>query len=191
MRGLRPVMADPAQLEAALVNLATNARDAMPKGGRLDITTSNAALDAGYAALHPDVTPGDYVRIEISDTGSRHCPPEIIGRIFEPFFTTKEPGKGTGLGLSMVFGFVKQSGGHLAVYSEPGLGTTFRLYLPIHAEGALAPAARRYQRRAWWQRNGAGGGRQRPAAPGHRTATGCSSVTRCLRPSMRTRRWRC
>jgi PAS domain S-box-containing protein len=138
--GLRPVMADPAQLEAALVNFATNARDAMPKGGRLDITTSGAALDAGYAALHPDVTPGKYVSITISDTGCGIAP-QIIGRIFEPFFTTKEPGKGTGLGLSMAFGFAKQSGGHLAVYSEPGLGTTFRLYLPIHAEGAPAPAA--------------------------------------------------
>jgi PAS domain S-box-containing protein len=127
--GLRSVMADPSQLEAALVNFATNARDAMPKGGRLDIATSNVVLDASYAALHPDVSPGAYVRVEISDTGSG-IPPEIIGRIFEPFFTTKEPGRGTGLGLSMAFGFVKQSGGHLSVYSEPGLGTTFRLYLP-------------------------------------------------------------
>jgi len=133
--GLRPVMADPAQLEAALVNFATNARDAMPKGGRLDITTSSATLDAGYAALHPEVTPGAYACIEITDTGSG-ISPEIVGRIFEPFFTTKEPGKGTGLGLSMTFGFVKQSGGHLSVYSEPGLGTTFRLYLPTDAGGA-------------------------------------------------------
>ena len=137
--GLLPVMADPAQLEAALVNFATNARDAMPQGGRLDITTSSATLDVGYAAMHPDVTPGPYVCIEISDTGCG-IPPEIIGRIFEPFFTTKAPGKGTGLGLAMAFGFVKQSGGHLAVYSEPGLGTTFRLYLPVHGESAAEPA---------------------------------------------------
>ena len=137
--GLLPVMADPAQLEAALVNFATNARDAMPAGGRLDISTNSVTLDAGYAAMHPDVTPGPYVCIEISDTGCGIAP-EIIGRIFEPFFTTKEPGKGTGLGLAMAFGFVKQSGGHLAVYSEPGLGTTFRAYLPVHAQSAGEPA---------------------------------------------------
>jgi PAS domain S-box-containing protein len=126
---LWPVVADPAQLEAALTNLANNARDAMPRGGRLDITTKTAELDAHYAALHPEAIPGAYVLIEVSDTGIGIAP-DIISRIFEPFFTTKEPGQGTGLGLSMVFGFVKQSGGHLAVYSEPGLGSTFRIYLP-------------------------------------------------------------
>jgi PAS domain S-box-containing protein len=126
---LWPAIADPAQLEAALVNLATNARDAMPKGGQLDISTKNVDLDATYAALQPEVSPGAFVVIEITDTGVG-IPPEIIGRIFEPFFTTKGPGEGSGLGLSMTFGFVKQSGGHLSVYSEPNLGTTFRLYLP-------------------------------------------------------------
>jgi signal transduction histidine kinase/CheY-like chemotaxis protein len=126
---LWPVMADPAQLESALVNLATNARDAMPKGGPLDITTRNTHLDASYAMLHPDVVAGDYALLEISDTGTGIAP-QVIGRIFEPFFTTKEQGRGTGLGLSMVFGFVKQTGGHLAVDSEPGLGSTFRIYLP-------------------------------------------------------------
>jgi PAS domain S-box-containing protein len=126
---LCPALADPAQLEAALVNLATNARDAMPKGGQLDITTSNVQLDAHYAALHPEAAAGAYVLIAVSDTGIGIAP-EIVGQIFEPFFTTKEPGQGTGLGLSMVFGFVKQSDGHLAVYSEPGRGSTFRIYLP-------------------------------------------------------------
>jgi PAS domain S-box-containing protein len=134
-----PVMVDPAQLEAALVNLATNARDAMPKGGRLDIVTRKAHLDESYTALHPDVGPGDYTLIEVSDIGDG-IPPEIIGRIFEPFFTTKDIGKGSGLGLSMAFGFVRQSGGHLSVYSEPGLGTTFRLYLPPCVAVERAPA---------------------------------------------------
>jgi PAS domain S-box-containing protein len=126
---LGSVATDPAQLEAALTNLANNARDAMPRGGRLQIATTAAELDADYAALHPEASPGCYIVIEVSDTGIGIAP-DIIGRIFEPFFTTKEPGKGTGLGLSMVFGFARQSGGHVAVYSEPDLGTTFRLYLP-------------------------------------------------------------
>jgi two-component system CheB/CheR fusion protein len=126
---LWPVVVDPAQLESSLTNLATNARDAMAEGGRLMIVTGNRSLDADYAAQHSEVVPGGYVMLEVSDTGCGMTP-DVMHRIFEPFFTTKGRDKGTGLGLSMVFGFIKQSGGHLGVYSEPGIGTTFRLFLP-------------------------------------------------------------
>ena len=122
------IVADPSQLETAIANLANNARDAMPKGGRLTITTGVRFLDEDYAAEHVEVIPGGYVLIEVNDTGTG-MPPDVAARVFEPFFTTKEPGKGTGLGLSMVFGFLRQSGGHISAYSEPGSGTTFRLYL--------------------------------------------------------------
>jgi PAS domain S-box-containing protein len=127
--GVWPVIVDSSQLEASLANLATNARDAMPKGGRLMIATANQQLDADYHALHLDATIGDFVMIEVSDTGTGMSP-EVASRVFEPFFTTKEAGKGTGLGLSMVFGFLRQSKGHVNLYSEFGVGTTFRLYLP-------------------------------------------------------------
>jgi len=126
---LWPVVVDQAQLEAALTNLATNARDAMPRGGRLTIATANRQLDEDYASQHIEVTPGDYVTIEVSDTGAGMSP-NVKARIFDPFFSTKPLGEGTGLGLSMVFGFMKQSGGHINVYSEQGVGTTFRVYLP-------------------------------------------------------------
>ncbi len=141
---LCPAIADAAQLQSAVVNLAMNARDAMPRGGQLDIRTRNTDLDAEYAAHRAGVIAGSYVLIEISDAGTG-ISPEIIGQIFEPFFTTKESGRGTGLGLAMVFGFVKQSGGHLDVYSEPGHGTTFRMYLPrAEANETLAlPASRK------------------------------------------------
>ncbi len=109
-----PVVADPAQLEASIANLATNARDAMPKGGRLMIATGNRRLDDDYAASHPDVIPGDYATIEVSDTGTGMTS-DILERVFEPFFTTKDRDKGTGLGLSMIFGFMKQSGGHINI----------------------------------------------------------------------------
>jgi PAS domain S-box-containing protein len=133
--GVWPVVVDPAQLEASLANLATNARDAMPRGGRLIIATANKQLDADYVATHTDATVGDFAMIEVSDTGCGMSP-EIQRQIFEPFFTTKSVGKGTGLGLSMVFGFLRQSNGHVNVYSEPGVGTTFRLYLPRAAGAA-------------------------------------------------------
>ncbi|MDP1582426.1 MAG: PAS domain S-box protein [Bradyrhizobium sp.] len=121
--------ADPAQLESAVLNIALNAQDAMPTGGRLTISTAKASLDDHYKSLHPEVMAGEYVLVAITDDGEG-MPKEVIERVFEPFFTTKEVGKGSGLGLSMVYGFVKQSNGHVSIYSEPGLGTTIRIYLP-------------------------------------------------------------
>lgn len=132
------VDADRAQLESALINLALNARDAMPGGGRLLIETRNQLFDSDYAAQQPDVTEGDYVMLAVSDDGIG-IPSESLSRVFDPFFTTKEVGKGTGLGLSMVYGFIKQSNGHIRIYSEVGKGTTVRLYLP--RTGAIAETA--------------------------------------------------
>ena len=134
-RDIWSVRADLSQLESAILNLAVNARDAMPDGGRLVIEASNAILDGAYAADNSDVTPGEYVMIAISDTGSGMAP-ETLARVFEPFFTTKDVGKGSGLGLSMVHGFMKQSRGHVKVYSELDRGTTVRLYLPRDQAGA-------------------------------------------------------
>ena len=122
-------LADPSQLEDTILNLAVNARDAMPKGGQLLIETANAVLDEQYAAHNLEVTAGDYVAVSITDSGSG-MPPEVLERVFEPFFTTKAAGQGTGLGLSMVYGFVKQSRGHVKIYSEVGHGTRVTLYLP-------------------------------------------------------------
>ncbi|RJG54428.1 response regulator [Sphingobium terrigena] len=143
--GLWRASIDANQLENAIINLCVNARDAMPGGGKLTIETGNAHLDDAYATTHDEVTPGQYIMVSVADSGTG-MPPDVVARAFDPFFTTKGVGKGTGLGLSQVFGFVKQSHGHVKIYSEPGQGTIIKIYLPRHygpdATGSyIVPAA--------------------------------------------------
>ena len=137
-----PVLADVGQTESALLNLALNARDAMPRGGRITIVTANRTIDDRHGAAHPGVDAGDYVMLEMSDTGSGMAP-EVLERVFDPFFTTKEVGKGTGLGLSMVYGFAEQSGGFIDIESDVGQGTRVRIFLPraTGGEATVAPKA--------------------------------------------------
>ncbi len=141
---LWPAMVDASQLSTAIINLAVNARDAMPQGGKLTLETRNIVLDQDSVGSDPELTPGDYVMIAVSDNGYG-IPPAVRDKVFEPFFTTKEVGRGTGLGLSMVYGFTRQSGGHVTLYSEEGHGTTIRLYLPRkeaqEAASEIAPPA--------------------------------------------------
>jgi nitrogen-specific signal transduction histidine kinase len=137
---LWPIMADDGQLEQVLVNLAVNARDAMPQGGTLTLDTENVDVDAAYAQARPGLAPGRYVRLRVSDTGVGMTP-EVAAKAFEPFFTTKPKGQGTGLGLATIHGIVTQAGGHVQIYSEPGLGTTFTVLLPTtEAAAPDAPA---------------------------------------------------
>jgi PAS domain S-box-containing protein len=139
-RNVWATRADPGQFQSAVVNMCVNARDAMPQGGKLVIETRNIVLDADHADFHPELKPGQYAQLSISDTGSGMAP-DVRDRVFEPFFTTKEKGRGTGLGLAMVYGFIKQAGGHITIYSELGHGTTFNLYFPrVNSTTAQAPA---------------------------------------------------
>ena len=188
--GLWQAFADPGELENALINLAVNARDAMPAGGRLTIETANASLDEAYVkALTEPVKPGQYVLVAVSDTGTGMSS-ETLSRVFEPFFTTKEVGKGTGLGLSQVYGFIRQSGGHVRIYSELGEGTTVKLYLPRATEHDVdaepAPDG---------ERGADGGSETILVVEDHEDLRAIASAccrnwdTACLKPAMGVARW--
>jgi signal transduction histidine kinase len=151
---LAPVQVDPAQFETAILNLAINSRDAMAEGGRITIETHNVTVDPQHAATDPEVTPGPYVMIAVSDSGAGMTP-AVQARAFDPFFTTKEVGKGSGLGLSQVYGFAKTAGGYVKIYSELGIGTTVKLYLP---QSPILPASlEREAEAAFLQSTGVGG----------------------------------
>jgi CheY-like chemotaxis protein len=135
---LAPAQIDPAQFETAILNLVINSRDAMANGGRITIETRNVTIDRQYATDNPEVTTGPYVMIAVSDSGAGMTP-AVLERAFDPFFTTKEIGKGSGLGLSQVYGFAKTAGGHVKIYSELGIGTTVKLYLPKSSNRPVMP----------------------------------------------------